>query len=199
MLETLLELDRELFFFLNGINNSFFDIIMTYISKRLTWVPLYAFLLYLMIREYKWKTLWLVLFVILLITLSDQGSGWFKDFFERLRPSRDPSIMDMIHLPAGRRGGSYGFVSAHAANTFALAGFVTLLFKGKNFLYLRIIFFTYASLNAYSRIYLGVHYPGDVIGGTILGLIIAWAVGYLWCKLQEKLPVPASGFLVKKE
>ncbi|MBS4013140.1 MAG: phosphatase PAP2 family protein [Bacteroidetes bacterium] len=181
-MEFILNLDRELFFFLNGLNNSFFDVVMSSISGRLTWIPLYAFLLYLLIRKYKWKTIWIVLAIILLTFLADQTANLFKASFQRLRPCQDDEINHMVHFLSC--GGRYGFISGHAANTFALATFVAFLFKDRSFLYLRIIFFSYAALNAYSRIYLGVHYPGDVIAGALVGSMLGMGMYFLLNRLK---------------
>lgn len=186
MLEILNNIDHDLFIFLNGLNNDFFDVIMQYISGKLTWIPLYAFLLYLVIRKHKWKALWFVLFVIVLITISDQTSLFFKHHFERLRPCHDPELESMVHY--FRCGGKYSFFSAHASNTFALASFVFLSFRERKYLYLRIIFIVFASLNAYSRVYLGVHFPGDVLFGAFMGIIIGSALGFLWLYTYKKLP-----------
>lgn len=182
MLEFFLELDRQLFLFLNSLNNGFFDWLMYYISYKYTWVPLYGFLLFLVINKYRWKGLYFVLFVTLLIVFSDQSSVWMKNTFMRFRPCHEPSLEGLVHIVRGRCGGRFGFVSSHAANTFALATFVTALLKDR-YRFVGAVMFTYATLNGYSRIYLGVHYPGDVIFGSLLGAGIGIALAFLWVKV----------------
>ena len=100
----------------------------------------------------------------------------------RFRPCHEPSLEGLVHIVRGRCGGRFGFVSSHAANTFALATFVTAVLKDR-YRYMVAIMFTYAILNGYSRVYLGVHYPGDVIFGSLLGAGIGIAVALLWIKM----------------
>lgn len=179
MIEKLNELDTSLFLWLNSFNSPFWDKVMWVVSGKIEWVPLYAILLAIVIYKYRWKSIWIVLAIALLITLADQiSTEVFKKGIERLRPSHNEEIRDIVHVVkdySGNyyRGGFYGFVSSHAANSFAVATFFTLLFKRRWFTYS--IFF-WASLVSYSRIYLGVHYPGDIIGGAILGAVIALLV-----------------------
>jgi undecaprenyl-diphosphatase len=131
-------------------------------------------MIYLIVKQGGIKSFWIILALIVTIILCDQiSSGLFKPFFARLRPSRDPSLTGLVQLVGEYRGGKYGFISSHAANSFGLAMFITLLFKRKA---LSLFMFVWAFINAYSRIYLGVHYPGDIIGGIVVGTLLAWLV-----------------------
>ena len=174
MLETLITWDTNLFLFLNGIHSPFWDQFMLFVTGKWIWIPLYLFIIGWLIRKYRWKGAVLLLFIVLLITLSDQSSvKLFKQVFMRLRPCHDPVIADLVHTVNGKCGGKYGFVSSHAANTFAIAIFSLLLIKNR---YYTISIIFWASLVSYSRVYLGVHFPGDIIGGAMLGMIIGYIV-----------------------
>jgi undecaprenyl-diphosphatase len=180
MLEYLMQLDKELFLFLNGLNANWLDPVMYYISYKFSWIPFYVLLLWFCYRHYGWKTtLFIMLFVALLITMSDQVSGLIKKSTLRLRPSRDENLGDLVNLVYGYRGGGYSFVSGHATNSFALALFMIHLLKNK-IRFIVPVMITYAVLNAYSRIYLGVHYPADMIGGVILGILCALLIIQAW-------------------
>src|SRR5688572_21097640 len=130
MFDFLLELDKELFLFLNNLHTPWLDPIMLGVSKTIFWLPLYGFLLYFIIKYYK-KDTWIILIgIVLAIFLSDQiTSSLMKPFFMRLRPSRDPLLEGMVHIVNGYRGGIYGFASSHAANTFAISVFMWLALK----------------------------------------------------------------------
>lgn len=173
----LLELDRDLFLFLNDLNTPWLDAVMPWITRTESWIPLYLVLLYFVIREYR-KNSWAVLLgVALTILIADQVTGHImKPFFERLRPSHDPSLDGLVHVVNEYRGGLYGFASGHAANTFGVTTFlVSVLARYRWILWL----YLWAALMTYSRIYLGVHYPGDVFVGALVGMTGAMLALYL--------------------
>lgn len=176
----LLEADKALFLFLNGLHHPWVDPVMIFFSAKFTWLPLYVVLLFFIIRQHRWESLRILLFVAVLISLSDQLSVQaFKLVFQRLRPCHEAELQPLIHLASGRCGGSFGFVSSHAANSFALATFILLLFR-KQWKPITVASLSWAGLVSYSRIYLGVHYPGDIIGGAILGVVCGLAVWKLY-------------------
>lgn len=178
MIEYLSNIDRIFFLFLNGINSPFWDTVMWYVSGRFTWVPLYLAIIYFIFRKYRWKTLWILIAIGVVVTLADQFSvHFFKNVFERLRPCHNPDIKELVHLVNGKCGGKFGFVSSHAANTFGVATFLLMLFRVRWF---SIAILLWAAVVSYSRIYLGVHYPGDVLVGSILGALIGWSVWKLF-------------------
>ena len=172
MLETLVKWDTELFLFLNGKHNAFWDFVMYWASIKWVWIPVFLLLIYLLIREYKWKSVMAMVFVVLLITASDQISvHLFKNVFERLRPCHDPSVMGSVHLVNERCGGLFGFISSHASNYFALSVFLIIILGSRFRLFIPLILI-WAAFISYSRIYLGLHYPGDVLAGAIVGSLL---------------------------
>ena len=136
------------------------------------WVPLYLFLLYLTYLKFQRKVFLVGIFIALLFLIGDQVSvKLFKDVFERLRPCHNPQIADLVHTLNGKCGGRFGFVSSHATNSFALAIFSGLLLRNI-YKYLLPIMLFWAALVSYSRVYVGVHYPADILGGAILGTVL---------------------------
>ncbi|MEQ8812112.1 MAG: phosphatase PAP2 family protein [Imperialibacter sp.] len=170
----LIELDQQFFLWLNSHHASWLDGPMLLITGRNTWIPLYLFLVIWLIYKQKKETIWSILAIVLTIAIADQlTSGLMKPFFERLRPCHDPGISSLVHLVGGC-GGKFGFASSHAANTFALATFVSLLHTGKS--YWHFVWFGWAAIVTYSRIYVGVHYPGDVLMGALVGIAAAYTI-----------------------
>ena len=188
MMNAINNLDHELFLFLNGLHVGWLDPLMTFISSEMGWIPFYAILLYLVFRKSGWRGLFfIVIGVVILITCSDQlSSHVFKPVFQRLRPCHDPLIQDLVHLPNGHCGGQYGFISSHACNTFALASFITLIMK-KFYKKIGLLMFIWAALVSYSRIYMGVHFPGDVLCGAAVGMILGFGTGHLLLIVMKKI------------
>jgi undecaprenyl-diphosphatase len=165
------ELDRQLLLFINSHNSPFWDSVMSFMSMKLVWAPLYiAILIFLGIR-YKKKFLIILLFIAIAVALSDQISVLIKNGVERLRPCHEPTLQGLLHLVNDSCGGKYGFVSSHASNSFNVA-LLSIMFVKKR--WYSAVILAWAAIVSYSRIYLGVHYPGDVISGAILGALIGW-------------------------
>lgn len=183
MIEYLKSIDTDLFLFLNGSHNTFFDPIMYWLSNKLIWTPMYLLIIFLIIRRYKMQGVIMLLFIAVTITLCDQtASGLLKNTVQRLRPSHDLALMNLVHLSKAGPGGLYGYASSHAANVFGLATFLFFALDQK-FRILKYWMFVWATLVAYSRIYNGVHYPGDVITGVLIGI----GYGYLLTKAYQSL------------
>jgi len=186
MTETILDLDRQLLLYLNNQHNEWMDSLMWLASDKLIWAPLYLFFLWLLFRQER-KGFWLVLLtIILMIVASDQLANLFKHSVMRLRPTNDPGIRDLVLTVNGYTGGLYGFYSGHASNSFAVAVFVVgMIRKGRK--YLIPLCFGFAVLVSYSRIYLGVHYPGDVLAGAVAGTTIAILFVWLYRLMKSRL------------
>jgi len=177
MLEHLIAFDKSLFLTINGCHNDFFDHFFWIFTHLQTWLPTLLVLAFVIIQTKKREAVFIILGLILTIVLSDQiSSTIIKPIVERFRPSHDPSLAGLVHLVKNYAGGRFGFVSSHSANSFGVALFFSLLFRNKVF---SISFFCWAFLNSYSRIYIGVHFPFDIIGGALVGLGAAYFSFYL--------------------
>jgi undecaprenyl-diphosphatase len=178
MLQLLDQLDRAAFSFLNGLGTPALDPFMLLLSAKYPWIPLYLLIIGVIIWKYK-SHFWLPLLYVLIVFATDDHvtSGIMKPFFARLRPCHDPLLPDVILIKGC--GGQYGFASSHAANTMGLAISLIVLFGKNAWTYLLLV---WALLVGYSRIYLGVHFPGDVITGMLIGLIAASLWKYLILK-----------------
>lgn len=181
-MEEIKKLDTQFFLYLNGKHNTFFDPIMYWASDKLFWIPFYILIVFIIIKEFKEKSVYVLLAIGFLITICDQtASHLIKNTVKRLRPSHEPALQNLIHLSKAGKGGEYGFISSHAANAFGLATFLILLLP-KKYNWLKITLLFWAILVAYSRIYNGVHYPSDVIVAMLLGITYGFLVKYILLK-----------------
>ena len=242
MFEQLIDLDQQLLLTLNGSDSLWLDRVFLLITKTGTWLPLAAILVWLLARQQSWRqTLLTIVGVALVVLIADRfSSGFCKPFFHRFRPSHEPLLEGLVDLVDDRRGGLYGFISSHAANTFGVATFLALVLtrsfrrpsdpspvtpvKGGSWLArcfrtiarlspsqqsgekvfvsrpsrlrfsLIATLLCWACLSSYSRIYLGLHYPGDILCGALFGVLTGYACyrlyAYLLPRLVPSLPSP---------
>ncbi|WP_075589908.1 phosphatase PAP2 family protein [Labilibacter marinus] len=176
-MDALLQFDTQLFQLINFFHSKYEDNAFWLISSTIIWVPMYLVIIYTFIKSQKLQSWITIVAVLLLIVLCDRiSTDIFKYGFERLRPSHDPDLMGIVKNVFGYKGGKFGFVSSHATNTMGIAVFTSLIFRNKVF---SIFILIWSLVVGYSRIYLGVHFPGDVLGGFMLGALL----GYLVYKL----------------
>lgn len=186
MLDSLLQIDDELLIFLNNLGTVEWDGFWLFITNKYSAIPLYILLLYVTFKHYGLKkTLISVIFVGIMITFSDQTSNLFKFGFMRLRPCHDESISHLIRLVKENCGGLYAYFSAHAANAMAIAVFFSLILKSK-FKMIVPILVIWALMVAYSRIYIGVHYPFDVLTGMFFGVFYGMLIYKLFISFLNK-------------
>ena len=186
MEEIILE-DKQAMIFLNNLGSSTFDPFWILVSEKWFWIPLYVIFLYFLYKNFNKKSLfYILLFVALGITASDQIANIFKFGFERLRPCHDPSLEGLLREV--KCGGKFGFYSAHSSNSFFVATYLTILL-GKKIKQLPYFLFVWAAIVAYSRVYLGMHFPGDIIVGAIMGILSALFFGTLAKKVIKKSEV----------
>jgi undecaprenyl-diphosphatase len=165
-LEQLIQLDKELFIFLNGLGSEPFDAFWLIITKQLHWTPFFVAVFYLLQRKIGWKNLGIILlFIAVLITFTDQITNLFKNHFQRLRPCNDEEISGIIRIVKSSK--TYSFFSGHAANSMASTMFIFLLIR-KYYKYTYLLFL-FPLIFAYSRIYLGLHFPSDILTGYLFG------------------------------
>ena len=199
MLEQLLHIDTEILLAINGWHAPWADQLMWIISAKATWIPLYLLLIGLLVWRYrqpaptpiKWlqkvpACVVMIVVIGLAVGAADFiASGILKDWVARPRPSRVPELEGVLHLVNGYKSGQYGFVSSHAANTMAVALLFSLIWRNK---IATVGLMLWVAANCYSRMYLGVHYPTDILGGLIVGSLVA--VGGYWllgrCRLVER-------------
>jgi len=182
MIDQLLEFDTSLFLFLNGLGTPFFDPFWMLITNKITNLSIYLVLLIWYFKLKNGKAAFLILlFIGLLILVTDQTTNLFKYGFERLRPCHNEEIVDIMRIVKNGCGGLYGYFSGHASNSFALSIYFSLLFANR-YPKLKYALFFMASLVSYSRIYIGVHYPLDIISGALFGTI--WSLSFFYISLK---------------
>ncbi|MDF2455344.1 MAG: putative rane-associated phospholipid phosphatase [Cytophagaceae bacterium] len=190
VLNQLIEWDQQALVYLNThLCAAWADLAMITISGTFIWVPFYAVLLYFLIKKFRYDTVWIVICVAITIALCDQlASGLTKPLTERLRPCHEPSILPLLRMVTDC-GGTYGFFSSHASNTFGLACFIWLIFgKAKPWGWL----FAWAAIVSYSRIYLGKHYPLDIMAGAVCGVAVAYLMVKLCKALMKRYPIKSN-------
>jgi undecaprenyl-diphosphatase len=184
IINNILQIDTDLFLMLNGMHNDASDLFAVACSNRFFWIPFYAFLIWKLYQQFKSKVYVTIISCVLLVVCTDQSSRLIKNAIKRLRPCHNNTIQNMVHLYNNDCGGSYGFVSSHAANCAGIATFIILIFGYKN----KAIFWSvilYTLLVSYSRIMLGRHYPLDIIGGWLVGILsglIILQIHKLWMR-----------------
>jgi len=181
-MEELKQIDQSLLLFLNSFHNGFWDKAVTLFTSIEIWIPFYMLIIYVIIKTYKRNSIYILILIALSIVVSDQFSGLIKNSVQRLRPTQDPVLGSLVHN-VFNRGGAYGFFSAHAANTFTMAIITAKLFKNQIY---TILIFTWAILVSYTRIYIGLHYPGDILTGWIWGILTGLAFYQLMVFVQKR-------------
>ena len=184
-LEKIIGYDKELFIYLNSLGTEPWDNFWMTLTNQFSWIPLFALLLFLVFKSYGWKKgIILMLIAALLITFSDQFVNFIKDSFGRLRPNNDTSINELIRIL--KRPSSFSFVSGHSTTSFAVTTFLIATLKK----YYKYPFFLliWPILFAYSRIYIGVHFPIDIFVGMLLGILIGYVFYRISLTLLNKIP-----------
>lgn len=186
MLDSIIQFDQQLSLVINGSHSLFLDGVMMTLKSTMTWVPVAVVLLFVIFKNGTWREVFLVILALALtIFLADHvSSAVFKPLFHRFRPSQDPLIMYQVDVVDGYRSGLYGFISSHAANTFAVFAFTSLLLRSRIY---TISMFCWAALVSYSRVYLGVHYVGDILFGAIWGVLVGVGCYYLYRYIRNKV------------
>lgn len=188
MIEYLNDIDADALLAVNGLHDLFQDAFWWLLTAKWSSALLLLALLWILLHQNRRHALLVLAMLALAVVFADQvSSGLIKHLVERLRPTHDPSLESMVHVINGYRGGMYGFVSSHAANYCALAMLISLVMRHR---LVTISMFTWTLLQCYSRMYLGVHYPGDIIGGLAVGLLAGWLVWQLmrWIERRWHLP-----------
>lgn len=184
----LVEGDSSILLAVNGMHSSYFDTFMWLCSRKFEWIPFYLSIIYVLFRNFNWRVVLysLVAMGVILLLTDAVSSHFIRPVVARLRPSNlENPISEMIHIVDNHRGGRYGFPSSHASNSWGLVFFVGLLLRRR---VLTTFLTCWALLLCYSRLYLGVHYPGDLLAGMLLGAVVASLVYYVFWRTTKVVP-----------
>ncbi len=188
MIEYLNDIDADALLAVNGLHDLFQDAFWWMVTAKWSSLLLVLALMWLLLHQNRRHVALVLAMLALAVLLADQvSSGLIKHLVERLRPTHDPSLESMVHVVNGYRGGLYGFVSSHAANSFAVATLLSFVMRHR---LVTLSLFTWSLLQCYSRMYLGVHYPGDILGGIVVGMLAGWLVWRLMCWIQRRWHLP---------
>ena len=190
MIEYLNDIDADALLAVNGLHDLFQDAFWWMVTAKWSSLLLVLALMWLLLHQNRRHVALVLAMLALAVLLADQvSSGLIKHLVERLRPTHDPSLESMVHVVNGYRGGLYGFVSSHAANSFAVATLLSFIMRHR---LVTLSLFTWSWLQCYSRMYLGVHYPGDILGGIVVGMLAGWLVWHLMCWIQRRWHLPGG-------
>lgn len=192
MIDYLMDIDAEALLAVNGLHDLFQDAFWWMVSAKWSSLLLVLSLLWILLHKNRRHALLVVAMLAVAVLVADQvSSGLIKHLVERLRPTHDPSLENAVHVINGYRGGLYGFVSSHAANFFAIATVVSFIMRHR---LVAIALYGWALVQCYSRMYLGVHYPGDILGGIVVGLLAGWLVWCLMRWIQHRFRIPEGHY-----
>jgi undecaprenyl-diphosphatase len=183
MIDKILSIDTELLIFLNGLGSARYDSLWSIITQQLNWTPVFLILLYIIYKKLGAKqTLYLLLAIAVLVAFTDQVTNLFKNGFQRLRPCSNPEINTIIRVVQSRT--SFSFFSGHASNSMAVTVFIYSVMRSQyKYMYL---LFLWPLIFAYSRIYLGLHYPIDILSGYLFGIFSGYSVFKIYQIVQKK-------------
>lgn len=192
MIDYLMDIDAEALLAVNGLHDLFQDAFWWMVSAKWSSLLLVLSLLWILLHKNRRHALLVVAMLAVAVLVADQvSSGLIKHLVERLRPTHDPSLENAVHVINGYRGGLYGFVSSHAANFFAISTLVSFIMRHRP---VAIALYGWALVQCYSRMYLGVHYPGDILGGIVVGLLAGWLVWCLMRWIQHRFRIPEGHY-----